>query len=209
MNEFFIARHGQSEWNVEHRIQGQTNTKLSPLGLQQSQDLGQALLDQPLTDIYTSCLDRTIQTAQPLADQLKLPIQSSILLNELDFGGLVGKVWTELDQKDQETWDWWMDDQVRRVIPGGESYQDLLERIETFLTQLPQTKKKRSFLIVGHLRVNQVLLGCLTGLTLTESIFIRQPNNWLYHIQNGSQIKGGEIPSRPDGKIHWQLGLLI
>ncbi len=209
MNEFFIARHGQSEWNVDHRIQGQTNTKLSPTGLQQSLSLQLALLDQPLTDIYTSDLERTIQTAQPLADYLKIPIKRSPLLNEMDFGDLVGKFWTDLDKEVQEIWDWWMADQAHRVIPGGESYQDLLERIRTFLDKLALGSRHRSILIVGHKRVNQVLLGCLTGLTLTESIFIRQPNNWLYHIQNGSQIKGGEIPSRPDGKIHWQLGLLI
>lgn len=209
MDEFFIARHGQSEWNAVHRIQGQSNTKLSPQGLKQSQELYQALLEQPLTDIYTSDLDRTIRTAQPLADYLKIPIKRSPLLNELDFGDLVGKYLTDLNKKDQEIWDWWMADQVQRVIPGGESYQNLLDRIKTFLDELGLVSKHRSILIVGHMRANQVLLGRLTGLTLEESLYIRQPNSWLYHIQNGTLIEGGEIPTLPGSRIRWQPGLMI
>lgn len=209
MDEFFIARHGQSEWNAIRRIQGQHNTSLSRLGQQQSLNLRQALQDQPLTKIYTSSLDRTIQTARPLAEHLQLPIHHSALLNELDFGTLVGKFLAEMDDQDQQTWDWWMADPVRREIPGGESYQDLLERIKAFLVDLSHTAENRTILIVGHLRVNQVLLGCLTGLTLEESIFIQQPNNWLYHLLPDSQIQGGAIPAASGEHILWQPGLLI
>ena len=209
MGEYFIARHGQSEWNAIRRIQGQANTSLSQLGRQQSQSLHQALGDQPLTAIFTSSLDRTIQTAQPLADHLQVPVQQTALLNELDFGSLVGKYLMELDQKDQQIWDWWMADPVRREIPGGESYQDLRKRILVFMDDLSLIPGKESILIVGHLRVNQVLLGCLTGLTLQESIYIRQPNNWLYHFRPDSQIRGGKIPSVPGEQIRWQPGLLI
>jgi len=209
MSEFFIARHGQSEWNLTHRIQGQTNTQLSLLGLRQSQDLYRALKDQPLTDIFTSKLDRSIKTAEPLTKARKIPIQISAQLNELAFGQLTGKFRLKLKQEDQAVWDWWMEDPIQRRIPGGESYQDLYARISTFLANLGNIDSNRSILIVGHLRVNQVLLGCLGGLPLKESITIRQPNDWLYNFREGSRIRGAKIPSLPDRKLSWQDGLLF
>jgi broad specificity phosphatase PhoE len=208
MSEFYIARHGQSTWNLHNRIQGQTNTQLSPLGLRQSQELFLVLKDQPLTDIYTSNLDRTIQTAQPLAQYLDIPIQSTALLNELTFGELVGKYRLALNIEDQELWDWWMEDPIQRRIPGGESYQDLLGRVQEFLASLSLKESEKTILIVGHLRVNQVLLGCITDSPLRESLSIRQPNNWLYHFRSGSPIRGTEIPSLADGQLHWRVGLL-
>jgi broad specificity phosphatase PhoE len=208
MSEFYIARHGQSTWNLHNRIQGQTNTQLSPLGLRQSQELFLVLKDQPLTDIYTSNLDRTIQTAQPLAQYLDIPIQSTALLNELAFGELVGKYRLALNIEDQEVWDWWMEDPIQRRIPGGESYQDLLGRVQEFLASLSLKESEKTILIVGHLRVNQVLLGCITDSPLRESLSIRQPNNWLYHFRSGSPIRGTEIPSLADGQLHWRVGLL-
>lgn len=209
MSEVFIARHGQSEWNQNNRIQGQTNSQLSLLGLRQSQDLFRFLKDQPLTAIYTSSLDRTIQTAQPLAEYLDIPIQSTALLNELAFGELVGKYLRELNEEDQKVWDWWMEDPIQRRIPGGESYQDLQDRVKQFLLGLSLNEEGQSILIVGHLRANQILLGNFADLPLRESISIRQPNNWLYHFQPGSHIRGAEIPFQADRKPDWQAGLLF
>lgn len=208
MNECFIARHGLSEWNLTNRIQGQTNTQLSLLGLRQSRDLYRALKDQLLTHIFTSKLDRSIKTAEPLVRHLKIPVQSTELLNELAFGRLTGKFRLKLEKEDQEIWDWWMEDPIRRRIPGGESYQDLFDRITTFLKELAGFENQSSILIIGHLRVNQVLLGRLTGLSLEESITISQPNDWLYHFREGSQIRGAKIPTLPGKKPHWQAGLL-
>jgi broad specificity phosphatase PhoE len=207
--EIYIARHGQSEWNQFNRIQGQTNTRLSPQGVQQSQDLCRALGDRDLTEIFSSRLERSIQTAQPLSSQLRIPIQSTELLNELAFGGMEGKYLRDLDEEDQRVWDWWMADPIRRRIPGGESYQDLLGRIRIFLDDLSRIKGGRTILIVGHLRANQVLLGCLAGLALGDSIRIRQPNDWLYHVLPDSQIRGAEFPLPSAGEFNWQPGLLF
>ena len=208
MSGYYIARHGQSEWNLAHRIQGQTNTQLSPLGMRQSQDLFQALKDKTLTDIFTSNLDRSFLTAQPLARYLGLPIRRLESLNELAFGELEGKYLHDLDKKDRKIWEWWMADPIQRKIPGGESYQELFNRIAPFLAELHKQGDQKTILIVGHLRVNQVLMGSLADLPLNKAITIRQPNHWIYYYRKGSQIWGAETPSRADGKLHWQQGLL-
>ena len=208
MSGYYIARHGQSEWNLAHRIQGQTNTQLSPLGLRQVKDLLRVLKDQPLTDIFTSNLDRSFKTAQPLARYLGLPIRRMESLNELAFGELEGKYLHDLDKQDRELWEWWMADPIRRKIPGGESYQDLFDRVGSFLAELEKPGDQKTILIVGHMRVNQVMMGCLADLPLNKATTIRQPNNWIYYYRKGSEIWGAEIPSRADGKFIWQPGLL-
>ena len=207
MSGYYIARHGQSEWNLEHRIQGQTNTQLSPLGIQQGQDLFQAFKKKNFTAIYTSSLDRSFQTAQPLARYLGLSIQRSDLLNEMAFGNLEGKYLDDLSNQDQDLWAWWMADPIHRRIPGGESYQDLFDRVAYFLMEL-EMRGNNSIMIVGHLRVNQVLLAYLENLPLKNAPTIRQPNRWIYYCRKGNQTWGAEIPSRTNGMLIWQPGLL-
>ena len=208
MSGYYIARHGQSEWNLAHRIQGQTNTPLSPLGMQQGRDLFQALKDKTLTEIFTSNLDRSFRTAQSLARYQGLPSRRIVRQNELAFGELEGKYLNDLDKQDQELWEWWMADPVQRRIPGGESYQDLFDRIGPFMEELEKTTDQASILIVGHLRVNQVLMSYLADLPLKKATAICQPNHWIYYYRKGAQIWGAEIPSQADGKLNWQPGLL-
>jgi len=203
----YIARHGQSEWNLIRRIQGQTNTRLSPAGVQQGLDLAQFLKRQSMSKIFSSSLYRTIQTANPLAEQLNLIIQSSKLLNELAFGVLEGKDLFDFDEEAKKIWDWWMEDPVRRRIPGGESYRDLQRRAETFLKDNLNLQDQLTVLIVGHFRINQMLLGCLLDIPASQAVFIKQENNSIYHYRQGKQIRRAEISSQAYENTHWQSGL--
>jgi broad specificity phosphatase PhoE len=205
----FIARHGQTEWNLIRRIQGQTNTQLSAAGLQQGLDLCQLLKEQPIHRIYTSSLDRTILTAQPLAEHLGITIQSTKLLNELAFGVLEGQYLLDLDDEGRNIWDWWMEDQAQRCIPGGESYTDLRKRAETFVDENLNEMDQTTVLIVGHYRINQMLLGCLLDIPVSQAISIEQKNTWLYHFRPGKLVEGTEITSQEFEEILWISGLVV
>jgi len=205
----FIARHGQSEWNLIRRIQGQTNTRLSPAGVQQGLDLSQFLKREPICKIFSSSLDRTIQTANPLAEQLNINIQSTKLLNELAFGVLEGKDLFDLDDEGKKIWDWWMEDQVRRRIPGGESYRDLQQRAETFLKENLNLQYQMTVLIVGHFRINQMLLGCLLDMPASQAVLIKQENNSIYHYRHGKEIRRADFSSQAYENTHWKPGLAL
>ena len=207
--EIYLARHGQTEWNLMHRIQGQTNTKLSPLGIQQSEDLLRALKAFPITAIYTSTLDRTIQTAQPLASYLNIPTYSIDLLNEIAFGVMEGISISTMTAFDRKIWDWWKEDPTQRRVPGGESYQDLYHRAGLFLDDLHDIEEQGIILIVGHYRINQMLLAHLCKIPVNEAVAIQQANNWIYHIRNDSEIRGSVVPTQPDGELKWQNGLIM
>ncbi len=77
--------HGQTQWNVEGRIQGQIDTPLNENGRQMSLALRNRLADEQITAIYTSDLRRAIETAEPLAAAKGLRIQKDMRLREKRF----------------------------------------------------------------------------------------------------------------------------
>jgi len=73
-NCLLLARHGETDWNALGLIQGQQDRPLSPKGFQHRKSLFFHLQPVPLAKIYTSALQRTLQTAQPLSEEKKIPI---------------------------------------------------------------------------------------------------------------------------------------
>lgn len=67
-NCLLLARHGETDWNSKSLIQGQQDRPLSPKGFQQRKNLFFCLRQVQISKIYTSQLQRTIQTAQPLSE---------------------------------------------------------------------------------------------------------------------------------------------
>ena len=109
MNEtnFFFIRHGQTDWNQERRIQGQTDIALNSEGLDQAERLchfirkaGDEL--SPITHcsvLYSSPLGRAVQTADPLAAFLNKPIKPLDALQERHFGTIQGMTYPELESR--------------------------------------------------------------------------------------------------------------
>ena len=95
----YIARHGETTWNVEGRIQGRSDPDLSPKGYAQSLALFERLKGRPLSAIYTSTLKRSVLTAQPIANHFGLPIQRQPELDEIAFGILEGKLLFKFDEE--------------------------------------------------------------------------------------------------------------
>ncbi len=77
-----LARHGETDWNALGLIQGQQDRPLSLEGFRQRKNLFFRLRDVPLARIYTSALLRTIQTALPLSEEKKIPLEIVPALNE-------------------------------------------------------------------------------------------------------------------------------
>jgi len=86
-----LARHGETDWNAQNLIQGQQDRPLSPLGYQQRKNLFYMLLDVPIKHIYTSQLQRTIETARPISEAKQIVMQSLSVLNEAKLGVFEGE----------------------------------------------------------------------------------------------------------------------
>ncbi|HXY21336.1 MAG TPA: histidine phosphatase family protein, partial [Burkholderiaceae bacterium] len=90
-----LIRHGETQWNAQARIQGHRDIALSERGLRQAQRLARFLSGQAIDAVYASDLARASQTAQPLADALRLPVCLDARLRERGFGLFEGSTYEE------------------------------------------------------------------------------------------------------------------
>ncbi|KAJ8072229.1 Fructose-2,6-bisphosphatase [Marasmius tenuissimus] len=147
----YLSRHGESQYNVEGKIGG--DSLLSPRGMQYAKALPalvtESVGEQTLT-VWTSTLKRTIQTAQYLP-YTKLTWKS---LDELDAGVCDGMTYEEIEKEFPEDFANRDDDKFNYRYRGGESYRDVVIRLEPVIMEL---ERQGNILIVGH----QAILRCL------------------------------------------------
>lgn len=83
----FLIRHGENDWVGTDRLAGRSpDVHLNDKGREQAQELAQFLQQQPINAVYSSPLDRCVETAQPLADLLNLPVTLEPGVLEVDYG---------------------------------------------------------------------------------------------------------------------------
>ena len=87
---FCLVRHGQTDWNVIGRYQGQSNVPLNQIGLQQAAETAENLAVDSFTALYSSDLLRTVQTAKAISVKLNLPIHLDTRLREINQGDWEG-----------------------------------------------------------------------------------------------------------------------
>ena len=183
MIRIYIARHGETTWNVEGRIQGRSDPGLSPEGYAQSRALLEQFKGRPLSAIYTSTLKRSILTAQPIANHFSLALQKQPELDEIAFGILEGKELLGSDGDVKSEWDRFKENCFTYRIPGAENYTDVLNRVRPFVETILQNHKGEEILIVGHRVVNQMLIGVLMDYPREEMLKIQQSNGYYYLVQ--------------------------
>ena len=182
----YLARHGQSEWNNQGRVTGQTDIGLSPKGQQQSGALAECLKGEPLEAIYASALRRTVDTARPTAVAKRLPIVSLPELNEIHLGVLQGRHRDERDTEAQSLWAQWQADPWGYRVPGGERFDEFAQRVDRGLQSILRQHQGQRVLIVGHRATNRVLLGTLLGWPRERWAELRLRNKHFYRIRLGA-----------------------
>ena len=127
--KLYIARHGQTTWNVDDLVCGRADVPLTELGHQQAQKLAQSSLDKKIDVILCSPMLRARQTAQAVSDAIGVPIQIDDRLMEFDFGSFDGT-----SRFGEEFV--WLRAQMPTRFPGGESGFDLAYRVYSLLSDL-------------------------------------------------------------------------
>ena len=189
MIKIYIARHGETTWNEQGRIQGRSDPELSSKGVDQSLALRNQLKDQPISAIYTSTLQRSVFTAQPLAEHLSLSIQRQPELDEIAFGMLEGKWLFDFDKEAKEEWERFKNDRFAYHIPGAENYADVANRIKPFMMRILQEHQGQEVLVVGHRVVNRLLIGMLLDYPAEIVLKIDQPNDCIYLVKRNGETK--------------------
>jgi probable phosphoglycerate mutase len=179
-----LIRHGTTEWNIAGRMQGQMDTELAEIGLNQAERLARRLTSEIWDGIISSDLIRAKQTAQKIADITgTLFLGTDSRLRERHFGQLEGTTLEERIARFGESW--------REQELGMESDEALLERWLSFLDDTMRKYEGQKILLVSHggyiAPVLEHLMGepvlshlnntSLTVLELAESV-------WNCHLLN-------------------------
>ena len=156
----FLVRHGETDWNVENRIQGIYDVPLNERGLRQAKELSRRLEKGALVRIFSSNLSRSYRTAVEIAAPHKLEVERDSRLAEVSQGiweGLLADEARELYPKEYAMWE---RDPSSIVPPAGESVASAFSQIKKFWEERGVGRSSGDVAIVGH-AVTNALLTCL------------------------------------------------
>lgn len=183
----YFIRHGQTDWNLEHRFQGQTDIPLNDKGRAQATRNGLALadlLEDPQALHYVSSpLWRTRETMHIIRRHLGLPEGGFVTddrLKELSFGRFEGMTRKEMALADQARHDAFFRDPETNAPPGGETHAQLRARTQSFVNDLPGPS-----VIVAHGGNYRILLRLACGVDVEESFVRPVPQDKVVLVRDG------------------------
>ena len=150
VTKLYLVRHGQSAGNAEGRFGGHSATPLSELGLQQAKLTAQTLAKEKIDAIYTSDLYRAVQTAEPLARLLDLPIVKTPAFRERHVGVLEGLTFDESKESFPKDYYALVNRDIHHIITKGESYRHLLRRATDELSEILRSHQGERVAIYSH-----------------------------------------------------------
>jgi probable phosphoglycerate mutase len=182
----YIARHGETEWNLAGKLQGHRDSPLTAKGHIQAEFLAMALNNKQISKVYSSDLGRAVQTARAVAEHLGVELIIDERLRERNFGILEGKTKVEVDES-------LLPARLRShepdyVIPGGESFRQVYERSVACLEELVEQNGHSAFAVICHGGIVHCAFHRALGLPLN------QPRN--FSLNNASvnriTVEGGK-----------------
>ncbi len=173
-------RHGQTEWNSLHKIQGVTDIPLNDIGRIQARATAEYLEKfYPIDAIYSSPLSRAYETAQICAEPFSLPIQKTNDLLELKLGDWEGLTFEEIRKIHPKELDQWEYEPHRCQIPGdSESIVYLWQRLNAFCDELKvvHNPKNETVLCVTHHMPARIIIAQHLGLRIENMRVLRMKN---------------------------------
>ncbi|KAI4553692.1 hypothetical protein MJT46_015872 [Ovis ammon polii x Ovis aries] len=164
----YLCRHGESELNLKGRIGGDPG--LSPRGREFAKSLAQFIRDQNIKDlkVWTSQMKRTIQTAEALG----VPYEQWKVLNEIDAGVCEEMTYEEIQDHYPLEFALRDQDKYRYRYPKGESYEDLVQRLEPVIMEL---ERQENVLVICHQAVMRCLLAYFLDKAAEQLPYLKCP----------------------------------
>lgn len=170
----YLVRHGESEANIQNRFSGITDVELSDKGREQAFAAGNNLKPYKIDHVYASPLKRARKTAEIICgvnniDVSKIITESSLI--EVNFGIFENMTWDEIRESHREESENWINNRHRYKFPDGESYDDIVSRVSSFVDNVPDNS-----LVATHFGVIQSILLYLN--------ILDDSSLWKYKIDN-------------------------
>ena len=165
--KLYIVRHGETEWNVIKRFQGQLNTPLTEKGIEKLKETGKELEDVTFEEVYTSELERTVNSAEIILNENrgyknnKLKLKKLAELNEVHFGVWQGLKYEEVFLKYPEEANnyFYNVKNYKAENVEAENLKDALERFLRGINKILDSHKSGNILIVTHGTVFEMFIN--------------------------------------------------
>ena len=183
--KLLLIRHGQTDWNLNGKIQGSCDIELNDTGIEQGKALSNMLLEQnyEFSVIYTSSQRRAVKTSEILSERTNLEYIPMRGLEEINLGDWEGLSWTEVEEKfPTEYAEWYMNRRYTRP-PKGESYQDMLERVLAAIYKIIN-ENCDDVVIVTHSAVIMCLQCYITNTPFDEMTKFKTENTAITEIHS-------------------------
>ena len=177
-----LVRHGETEWNAEGRVQGQTDIPLSAVGLAQARAAALALARHDFSAIYSSDLMRVRQTADPCVRRLALPLQLDAALRERHYGIFERMLYNEVRERYPEHYARFRDKDPSFDFESGESLATFFERSVAAVRRIAERHAGEQALVFTHGGVLDMIYRHAHALDVTAGREFGTPNaglNWI------------------------------
>ncbi len=164
--KWLTVRHGETDWNRQGRVQGQTDVPLNDEGRAQAAALGKALHGVQIDTAFSSDLSRAHETAKLVLGERPIDIGVTSNLREMKYGSYEGLIFEELARHDPGYYSAWHNGDPELAAPNGENFHQLYERVSVFVRELKDKIQGDTVLIVAHGGSIRALLLILLGLPI-------------------------------------------
>lgn len=176
---FYLARHGETQWNVERRMQGWGDSQLTETGHAQARIHGQLLQREGVAKIYASDLGRVKQTVERIHEQCDVATEFHQDLRECSMGEWEGQ--RVVDIQEHPEYARWRTGGEGLAPPKGESIDDIKQRVGNLLQSISAQAHDRVALVT-HGITTRVLLDLLVDLTEDQKQALRIPNGVVHMV---------------------------
>lgn len=172
--KIYLVRHGETDWNVQKKIQGTTDVPLNETGRKQAAALADKLVREnyQIDRVYTSPQLRAAATAQIAASALGTACILLPELAEMDLGKWEGDNWSNIEKTYGETYYYWNSHRRYVHTPGGECYNDVLKRTFHALAYIME-RETGNVLVMSHSAVLVSLRCYLAGLCMEDETMLK------------------------------------
>ncbi|HEY1289700.1 MAG TPA: histidine phosphatase family protein [Burkholderiales bacterium] len=188
-----VVRHGETAWNAEGRVQGQLDVPLSATGLTQARCVAAALPERRFSALYSSDLQRVLQTAQPAAEKLGLEVCIDARLRERHYGAFQGLTYTQAKESRPDDYARFKAKEPEFAFGSGESLRAFFERAIQCIEAIARRHDGEEVLVFTHGGVLEMAYRRATGCGLSTPRRCELPNaalNWIEAGEPGWRVLG-------------------
>jgi len=188
--KLYLTRHGETEWNVEKRLQGWGDSPLTENGVARAHSFKELVADVKFDKIYASDQKRAVDTANIIKNNREIKVIELPELRELAFGDWEGRTVADIKSTESELFDIYLNDPLLYKPNSGETISELFKRAEKALDKIVENEGE-NVLVVSHGVTIRAIITLLKNLGIDDykeipvypgaslNIFEKSENGWV------------------------------